>query len=81
MSGAYLSIDGDTYTAVCPHYTVTAIRTHDPTILETDEMMIRYALQRHSSYCEQPCMLHIWNEWFEKRRLRFLAEGNAKAHG
>ena len=78
---AYLTVDGDTYTASCPHHTLQAIRTHDPTISETNEMMTRYALQRHASYCELPCMIDLWNEWFETRRKRFVAEGNSNAHG
>lgn len=71
----------DKFIASCPHYTVVAERTHDPTIPESDEYMARYALQRHSSYCEKPCMLDCWDDWFETRRQRFLAEGNTKAHG
>lgn len=77
----HMNIDGDKYTATCPHYSVTAERTHDPTIPETQEFMIRYALQRHSSECQKPCMLDIWNEWFAARRDRFIAAGNANAHG
>ncbi len=76
-----LTVDGHKFIASCPHYTVIAERTHDPTIPESDEFMTRYALQRHSSYCERPCMLDRWDDWFETRRLRFLSEGNTKAHG
>lgn len=77
----FLTVDGDKFTATCPHYTLTAERTHDPTIPESDEYMIRYALQRHSSECQKTCMIPEWDAWFETRRQRFLSEGNTKAHG
>lgn len=79
---ASLQILGDTFIVTCPHYQRTDVRTHDPTVPEDDEFMIRYTLQRHSSVCEKACTLPIWMEWFEKRRQRFIREqNNANAHG
>lgn len=79
--GAILHILGDTFTVACEHYTRSDVRTHDPTVPEDDEYMIRYTLQRHSSVCERDCTLGLWNAWFERRRQRFMAAGNERAHG
>lgn len=76
---AHLLIDGDGFKVRCPHASSEAVRTHDPTIPEDDEHMVRYALQRHP--CQKSCTLPLWNDWFEKRRQRFLAAGHARAHG
>lgn len=78
---ATLVKDGDTYTVSCAHATRVIVKTHDPTVPESEEMMIRYALQRHSSLCEKACALGLWDSWFSARRERFIAEGNANAHG
>lgn len=74
----YLTIDGDTFTATCPHATVITSRTHDPHAPEPEEIMIRMALQRHSSYCEHPCMMPHWKEWFRKLRERCEREQREK---
>jgi hypothetical protein len=79
MSNATLSIDGDNYTVSCEHKTYTTTRTNDPQTIETEEIMIRTALQRHSSYCEQPCTIDLWLEWF--RRLRVRCEEDQKIKG
>lgn len=80
-ASAVLTIQDDAFTVACDHGTRTIERTGDVNIPETDEFMIRYALQRHGDRCEVGCTVELWNSWFEKRRLRFEAEGNAKAHG
>jgi hypothetical protein len=77
----YLTIDGDSFSVHCPHGSRTTERTHDITIPESEEYMIRYALQRHVDRCERGCTIDIWVDWFEKRRERFIREGNARAHG
>lgn len=71
---AYYYIDGDTFRVHCAHGQTTAVRTHDPTLNESDELMLRYALQRHVVICDTTCTLPLWNDWFEQRRLRFLGK-------
>ena len=78
---ASLLIIDDAFTVSCKHGFRTTKRLHDPITPESDEWMVRYALQRHVDRCELGCTIHLWNDWFEQRRQRFLAEGNTKAHG
>ena len=76
-----LTIDGDSFTVSCEHKTYVTTRTNDPQMLETEEVMIRTALQRHSSYCQLPCMIGEWNEWFRRLRARCEEDAARRAMG
>lgn len=64
----YYYLDGDTYRVHCPHGQTTAVRTHDPTLDESELLMLRTVLQRHVATCGGTCTLPLWDEWFARRR-------------
>lgn len=75
MSDAYYYIDGDTFRVHCPHGKTTAVRTHDPTLNESELLMLRTALQRHVVLCGGSCTLPLWDEWFHRLRQSLEANG------
>ncbi len=78
---AFLKHDGDSFLVGCRHGLALAVRTHDPVTDERDELMERYAMQRHVDVCDRGCTINVWLAWFERRRRRFVAAGNTGAHG